>query len=73
MKEIISFILRTIIILYQNMISPLLQPTCRYTPTCSQYGLDVIKKYGPMKGGRLTIKRIFSCHPWGSHGHDPVP
>ena len=55
------------------MISPLLQPTCRYTPTCSQYGLDVIKKYGPMKGGRLTIKRIFSCHPWGSHGHDPVP
>ena len=73
MKVIISFIFRIIIILYQKVISPLVQPTCRYTPTCSQYGLDVIKKHGPWKGGGLTIKRIFSCHPWGSHGHDPVP
>lgn len=73
MKAIISFIFRTIIILYQKMVSPLLQPTCRYTPTCSQYGLDVIKKYGPFKGGGLTIKRILTCHPWGGNGHDPVP
>jgi hypothetical protein len=73
MKVIISFIFSSIIILYQKVISPLLQPTCRYTPTCSQYGLDVIKKHGPWKGGGLTIKRIFSCHPWGGHGHDPIP
>ena len=73
MKAIISFIFRIIIILYQKMVSPLLQPTCRYTPTCSQYGLDVIKKYGPFKGGGLTIKRFLTCHPWGGEGHDPVP
>ena len=73
MKVIGTFIFRAIIILYQKMFSPLLQPRCRYTPTCSQYGLDAITKYGPWKGGRLIIKRIFSCHPWGGNGHDPVP
>ena len=73
MKVIFSFIFRAIIILYQKAFSSLLQPRCRYAPTCSQYGLDAIIKYGPWKGGKLTIKRIFSCHPWGGHGHDPVP
>ena len=72
MKVIGTFIFRAIIILYQKMFSPLLQPRCRYTPTCSQYGLDVITKHGPWKGGGLTIKRIFSCRPWGGNGHDPV-
>jgi len=46
---------------------------CRYTPTCSQYGVEAIKKHGPGKGGWLALKRIMSCHPWGGHGHDPVP
>ncbi|MAU36184.1 MAG: membrane protein insertion efficiency factor YidD [Flavobacteriales bacterium] len=73
MKRIVSFIFRAIIIIYQRVLSPLFQPTCRYTPTCSQYGLDAIKKHGPWKGGALTLKRFFSCHPWGRHGHDPVP
>ena len=73
MRLIISFILQGIIISYQKVISPLLQPRCRYTPTCSQYALDAIKKHGLRNGGRLTIKRIFSCHPWGGHGHKPVP
>ena len=72
MKAIFYFIFRTIIILYQKAVSPLLNPRCRYTPTCSQYGLEAITKYGPFKGGKLTVKRIFSCHPWGGHGHDPV-
>ena len=72
MKVIFSFIFRAIIILYQKAVSPLLNPRCRYTPTCSQYGLEAITKYGPFKGGKLTVKRIFSCHPWGGHGHDPV-
>lgn len=58
---------------YQLSISPILGQNCRYTPTCSQYSIDAIKKYGPFKGGWLSIKRIFSCHPWGGHGHDPVP
>lgn len=73
MRLIFSFILRFIIVLYQKIISPLLQPRCRYTPTCSQYALEAIRKHGPWKGGVLTMKRIFSCHPWGGHGHEPVP
>ena len=59
--------------MYQLIISPCLGPQCRYTPTCSQYGLEALKKYGPVKGLWLTIKRIVRCHPWGGHGHDPVP
>ena len=59
--------------MYQLIISPWLGPQCRYTPTCSQYGLEALKKYGPVKGLWLTIKRIVRCHPWGGHGHDPVP
>ena len=58
---------------YQWCISPWLGSRCRYTPTCSQYGLEAFKKHGPFKGGWLTIKRILSCHPWGGHGYDPVP
>lgn len=73
MSPIFSFFFKAIIILYQKVVSPLLQPTCRYTPTCSQYGLEAIAKHGPWAGGMLVIKRIFSCHPWGGHGHDPVP
>jgi putative membrane protein insertion efficiency factor len=56
-----------------NFYFPTFGASCRYTPTCSQYGLLAIKKYGPFKGGWLTLKRIGSCHPWGGHGHDPVP
>jgi uncharacterized protein len=58
---------------YQYIISPILPSSCRYTPTCSQYGVEAIKKYGPFKGGWLTLKRIGRCNPWGGHGHDPVP
>ncbi len=58
---------------YQAAISPYTPAACRYTPTCSQYSIDALKKHGPLKGGWIAIKRIFSCHPWGGHGHDPVP
>lgn len=58
---------------YQYIISPLLGPTCRFEPSCSQYGVDAFKKHGLFKGMHLTIKRISKCHPWGGHGHDPVP
>ena len=58
---------------YQILLSPLLGASCRYSPTCSQYGIEAIKKYGPFKGGWLTVKRISRCHPWGGHGYDPVP
>jgi putative membrane protein insertion efficiency factor len=59
--------------IYQYSISPLLGPACRYTPSCSEYGIEAFKKHGIFKGGYLTAKRIASCHPWGGHGHDPVP
>ncbi|RKR83044.1 hypothetical protein BDD43_3244 [Mucilaginibacter gracilis] len=59
--------------LYQFTLSPLLGAQCRYTPTCSQYGIQAIKKHGAFKGGWLTLKRIASCNPWGGHGHNPVP
>jgi uncharacterized protein len=58
---------------YQKIISPHLMPACRYTPTCSEYSIEAIKKYGGFKGGWMAIKRILSCHPWGGHGHNPVP
>ncbi|MBW7845323.1 MAG: membrane protein insertion efficiency factor YidD [Bacteroidia bacterium] len=58
---------------YQLLISPYIPNACRFTPTCSQYTLEALKKYGPIKGLWLGIKRVSSCHPWGKHGHDPVP
>ncbi|MFC6100089.1 membrane protein insertion efficiency factor YidD [Olivibacter domesticus] len=72
-KRPIGFFLLLLIRMYQWLISPLFPGSCRYTPTCSQYGVEAIKKHGPFKGGWLTIKRISRCHPWGGHGHDPVP
>jgi len=58
---------------YKYCISPLTPASCRYVPTCSQYAIDAVKKYGPFKGGWLAIKRITRCHPWGGSGFDPVP
>ena len=58
---------------YQICISPLKPPTCRCTPTCSQYTLEAFRKYGPIKGFWLGLKRILRCHPWGGSGYDPVP
>jgi putative membrane protein insertion efficiency factor len=59
--------------IYQLLISPLFPSSCRYTPTCSHYTLEALKKYGLLKGSWLGIKRISRCHPWGGSGYDPVP
>lgn len=59
--------------LYQWTLSPLIGRQCRYQPTCSNYGLEAIRKHGPFKGGWLTLKRVLSCNPWGGSGYDPVP
>ena len=56
---------------YQLFLSPLLPPSCRYTPTCSQYAILAFKKYGAIKGLILTSHRLLRCNPWGGHGHDP--
>ncbi len=73
MKKALSWFFIILIRLYQGAISPLLGASCRFTPSCSAYGIEALKKYGPFKGGWLTLKRILSCHPWGRYGHDPVP
>ncbi|WP_157314376.1 membrane protein insertion efficiency factor YidD [Chitinibacter sp. GC72] len=59
--------------LYQLMISPLLGPRCRFVPSCSQYSIEAVQKYGAAKGSYLTVRRLCRCHPWGDCGHDPVP
>lgn len=58
---------------YQMVISPILPASCRYFPTCSAYGIEAIEKYGALKGGWLTLKRIGRCHPFHAGGYDPVP
>lgn len=58
---------------YQKVLSPILGAQCRYTPTCSQYAVEALQKYGALKGSWLAFKRILSCNPFGGHGHDPVP
>ena len=58
---------------YRAAISPLFPPSCRYVPTCSQYAMEAIGKYGAAKGGWLALKRILRCHPFHKGGYDPVP
>ncbi len=58
---------------YQLCISPFTPPSCRFTPTCSQYALEALRKYGPLKGGWLALRRLARCPPWGGSGYDPVP
>ena len=72
-SALFKWILIGIVRIYQYVISPLFPASCRYTPTCSVYAVDAIRLHGPLKGGRLAVKRIASCHPWGGSGYDPVP
>ena len=58
---------------YQKNISPARPPCCRYTPTCSQYALEAIEKYGALKGGWMAFRRILRCNPFHKGGYDPVP
>jgi uncharacterized protein len=73
MKKILIFPFIFLVKVYQTLISPLTPATCRFQPTCSHYTIEALKKHGLFYGGRLAIKRIFSCHPWGRSGYDPVP
>jgi len=62
-----------IIKIYQKFISPVLLPSCRFSPTCSQYSIESLNKHGLLKGLWLSLKRISKCHPFGGSGYDPVP
>lgn len=61
------------ILVYRQFISPLTPPSCRFTPTCSQYALEALRRHGVLRGSWLTIRRLLRCHPWGGSGYDPVP
>jgi len=71
--RILAYIPILLVKIYQIFISPYFPNSCRYTPTCSSYSLEALKKHGFFKGLWLTIKRVSRCHPWGGHGYDPVP
>ncbi len=73
MKKLLGSFFILLIRVYQGAISPYLMPACRYSPSCSAYGVEAIRIHGPFKGGWMALKRISRCHPWGGSGYDPVP
>jgi len=73
MKKVLIAPFIFLVKVYQTLISPLTPATCRFQPTCSHYALEALEKHGLFRGGRLALKRILSCHPWGKSGYDPVP
>ena len=73
LNKVITFPLIILIRGYQLIVSPILGSNCRFMPPCSEYAIESFKSYGLIKGFFLTIKRIGKCHPWGSHGYDPIP
>jgi putative membrane protein insertion efficiency factor len=68
-----KFLLIGLIRVYRFLISPLFPPSCRFQPTCSQYALDAVEKFGAIRGSWMAIKRILRCHPFHPGGYDPVP
>ncbi|NGP52086.1 membrane protein insertion efficiency factor YidD [Thioalkalivibrio sp. XN8] len=69
MRQLAIFLIRA----YQWLLSPLLGNNCRFQPTCSEYAIEAIRTHGLLRGLGLAARRIGRCHPWGDHGHDPVP
>lgn len=61
------------VVMYRKLISPMLPPCCRFTPTCSAYALEALRVHGAWYGSILTLRRFLRCHPWGGSGYDPVP
>lgn len=72
-SSLIAKVLLALVAFYRYAVSPLLPSRCRYYPTCSSYADEALRRYGARQGGWLAIKRLGRCHPWGSHGFDPVP
>ena len=72
-SQLLSWFLIIPILFYQRFITPFTPPSCRFTPTCSEYAKQALKKHGPIKGLALAIWRILRCNPWGGSGYDPVP
>ena len=72
-NRIVIFPIILFIRFYQLFLSPIIGQNCRYLPTCSEYTIECLKKFGIIKGIFLSVKRISKCHPLGSHGYDPIP
>lgn len=73
LKRIVAGIILALLWIYQKGISPYTPASCRFQPTCSEYMVQAVRKYGVLKGVWLGIRRILRCHPWGGSGYDPVP
>lgn len=73
LRKLLTLILLLPIYFYKGAISPLTPPSCRFTPSCSTYAVEALRRHGPFKGLYLAIRRILRCHPWGGSGYDPVP
>jgi putative membrane protein insertion efficiency factor len=73
MRECLIEILVLPIRFYRRFISPMTPPSCRFTPTCSEYAIQALRKHGPVRGLWLALRRLLRCHPWGGSGSDPVP
>ena len=71
--KVIGFVILIPVYIYKYAISPLTPASCRHYPTCSEYAVQAVKIHGPIKGFWMATKRISKCHPWGTHGYDPVP
>ncbi len=69
----VAYLLALPLRFYRYFVSPLLGPSCRYLPSCSEYGVEALKRHGGLRGGWLTLRRFLRCHPWGGSGFDPVP
>ena len=72
-RRFLTALLLLPIYFYQRAISPLTPPSCRFTPTCSEYAVQALRKHGPLKGLYLAVRRLLRCHPWEGNGYDPVP
>ena len=73
LRKLLIYLLLLPIYFYKGAISPLTPPSCRFTPSCSTYAVEALRRHGPFKGLYLAIRRILRCHPWGGSGYDPVP
>jgi len=72
-RWILIRILMVPVYIYKYVISPMTPASCRHIPSCSEYAIEALKIHGPIKGIYLGTRRILKCHPWGTHGYDPVP
>jgi putative membrane protein insertion efficiency factor len=69
----IKALLIAMVRVYRRVLSPILPPACRFTPTCSTYAIEALSRHGAWRGTWLSVRRLCRCHPFGGHGYDPVP